>query len=254
MNRTGTGDPRKTLELLWREWTDTPKRRGPNPRFTIDDILQAAVRIADDGGIDALSMRAIATELNVGTMSLYRHVPGKPELIDLLVDHIDTEGDELPDTSTMNWRDVLEILARHTLAQYRRHPWLLDIVQHRPVFGPRTMTSFDFALAAFDDHDIPERQRMMVITAVVGLAESIARAYMPEDPYGDKSAQSTEQQWWDINVPYLTMVWESGHYSRVSRLTDDSTWEVTGEEALEFSINGLLNGFAPLFGDRPTMT
>lgn len=72
---SGSGDIRRTLELLW----DTGKRpsRGPKPGLTLERIVEAAILVADSDGLDAVSMRRIGTELGTGAMSLYRYVPGK---------------------------------------------------------------------------------------------------------------------------------------------------------------------------------
>ncbi|MFC4335388.1 TetR/AcrR family transcriptional regulator [Salininema proteolyticum] len=245
MRRTGAGDPKKTLELLWRDWYEKPSRPGPKPKFTVDDILDTAVRQADEHGIEALSMRAIAAELGVGPMSLYRHVPSKAELIDLMVEHVATPLDEYPDTNTLGWRETLETLGRGMLEQAQRHPWLLDLVQRRPVFGPRSLAGFDFALSAFADCDLPEAEINMIIVAVIDLATGTAGSYRWADPVGDREAQTTEEEWWEVNEPYLTMAWESGRFEHVGRLEDDSAWSTTAEPALEYALKALLDGLAP---------
>ena len=80
----GSGNPRRGLELLWRAH-QTPTR-GPKPRLDLDQIVKAAMDVADADGLATLSMRKVAEQLNVGTMSLYTYVPGKAELIDLMFD------------------------------------------------------------------------------------------------------------------------------------------------------------------------
>ncbi|MET0865814.1 MAG: helix-turn-helix domain-containing protein, partial [Nakamurella sp.] len=77
------GDPARSLALLWGA-QDRPGRSG----LTVRAIVGAAVELADAGGIDAVSMRSIADNLGVGTMSLYTHVPGKPALIELMIDTV----------------------------------------------------------------------------------------------------------------------------------------------------------------------
>ncbi|MGH1552145.1 TetR/AcrR family transcriptional regulator [Streptomyces sp. L7] len=83
---SGSGDIDRTLELLW----DTGPRpsRGPKPGLSVDRIVDAAIRIADEEGLDAVSMRRVATDLGTGAMSLYRYVPGKAELLDLMLDRV----------------------------------------------------------------------------------------------------------------------------------------------------------------------
>ncbi|MET0318867.1 MAG: TetR/AcrR family transcriptional regulator, partial [Rhodococcus fascians] len=81
-NETGF-DPARTLGLLWRVGAKK-SRTG----LTIDSIVDAAVSIADSESLDAVSMRRIADRLGVGTMSLYTHVPGREDLVDLMIDHV----------------------------------------------------------------------------------------------------------------------------------------------------------------------
>ena len=83
---SGSGDVSRSLELLW-GLGERPSR-GPKPGLTLDRIVTAAVAVADAEGLGALSMRRVATDLGVGTMSLYRYVPGKAELLDLMLDKV----------------------------------------------------------------------------------------------------------------------------------------------------------------------
>src|SRR5690606_9235190 len=89
---SGGGDLARTLDLLWN--TDRRPSRGPKPGLTLERIVDAAVEVADRDGLDALSMRRIATELGTGTMTLYRYVPGKAELLDLMLDRVQRPEDD----------------------------------------------------------------------------------------------------------------------------------------------------------------
>ena len=84
MTRTSSGDPARTLALLWR--ADPPSRRGPRPRLDLDAVVDAAIALADDRGLPALTMRALAARLRVSAMTLYGYVPGREELVDLMLD------------------------------------------------------------------------------------------------------------------------------------------------------------------------
>src|SRR5690606_21285153 len=105
--------------------------------------VEAAVEVADRDGIGALSMRRIATELGTGTMSLYRYVPGKAELLDLMLDRVQRPSQNPADLGDGSWRSALEALGRATLALYRRHPWLLEVNQSRPVLGPSALDGLE---------------------------------------------------------------------------------------------------------------
>src|SRR5919112_1054849 len=83
---SGSGDPQRSMELLW-GLQQRPKR-GPKPRLTVEQIVQAALGVADAEGLAALSMRRVADELGVAPMSLYTYVPSKAELIDVMLDAV----------------------------------------------------------------------------------------------------------------------------------------------------------------------
>ena len=87
------------------------------PRYTLDQIAEAAMRIADTEGIDALSMRRLAAELGAGTMTLYHYVRGKDELLALVTDRVMGEvivpDDEFPD----GWREAMTTIAHRTRAR-----------------------------------------------------------------------------------------------------------------------------------------
>lgn len=116
---SGSGDISRTLELLW--GTGERPSRGPKPGLTLDRIVTAAVEIADAEGLAAVSMRRLSTELGAGTMTLYRYVPGKAELLDLMLDRV---GGQPPATKEPegDWRAAIDALARGYLTLYREHP------------------------------------------------------------------------------------------------------------------------------------
>ena len=90
-NSRGEGTPARVLPLLWGERESGS--RGPKPGLTVDRIVAAAIAISDAEGLDGLTMRAVAERVGAGAMSLYRYVPGKAELLDLMVDRVNAETD-----------------------------------------------------------------------------------------------------------------------------------------------------------------
>jgi AcrR family transcriptional regulator len=84
---TGTDDAAKVLELLW--GTARPRgRRGPRPALSTERIVRSAIAIADRDGLEAVTMRRLAESLGVRPMALYTYVPGKRELLDLMLDTV----------------------------------------------------------------------------------------------------------------------------------------------------------------------
>ncbi|THV26999.1 TetR/AcrR family transcriptional regulator [Glycomyces paridis] len=244
--QTGAGDPVRSSELLWRAFEPQHTRPGPKPRLTVEQIVTAAIALADRDGLGALNMRNVAAELDVGTMSLYRYVPGKGELLDLMVDAVNAPDGDEPDTAGMDWREVLEYLASSTLTFYAAHPWILEVNQKRPVLGPQSLRGLDFALAAFDDHDLSDREAILIITAVFGTVTGIALSYLIQDVPADQGGPvSTEEEWWEVQLPYLQRAMESGRFPRMSRLDQEDAWNVTPETAVRHTLDAYLAGIAP---------
>jgi AcrR family transcriptional regulator len=97
-----------------------------------DAIVDAALVIADREGLESVSMRRVAAELGVGTMSLYHHVADKEELLHAMADAI---GEEMliPGEVPADWREALRQIALRTRDTFLRHPWLLDVGTERPI-------------------------------------------------------------------------------------------------------------------------
>jgi AcrR family transcriptional regulator len=117
-------------------------RRGPRPGLSVEQIVQAAIELADQDGLGAVSMGRIAESLGFTTMSLYRYVASKDDLLTLMVDAAYGEPpDELGETD--DWRFELEQWARRTLERYRAHPWACDIPINAIPAVPRQLAWLD---------------------------------------------------------------------------------------------------------------
>ncbi|MBZ6473638.1 GntR family transcriptional regulator [Streptomyces griseocarneus] len=103
------------------------RQRTGEPALSRERVVRTAVAIADAYGSAALSMRALAAELGVSTVALYRHVPGKDELVVLMADAVLGEA-ELPARAPADWRGRLEAAAGSQWALYCRHPWLAKVM------------------------------------------------------------------------------------------------------------------------------
>jgi AcrR family transcriptional regulator len=145
-------------------WTrDEPGRRAT---LTRDELAATAVAIADAEGIRNLSMRRLASELGVGTMTLYHYVETKDELLALASDTVMGEvalgaDESLPD----GWRAALTVLAHRTRDACRRHPWVFDIADDTSI-GPNSVRHFDQSLAAVSSLDIPLADRLEIVHLV----------------------------------------------------------------------------------------
>jgi AcrR family transcriptional regulator len=241
--QTGAGDPKRSLELLWREFGPQQSRPGPKPKLTVDRIVEAAIAVADREG-SCFGMRSVSAELGVGAMTIYRYVPGKKELLDLMVDRLSRVGDDAPDLAAAGWRAGLELVAESTWAIYDRHPWLLEINQRRPVLGPDSLEGYDFVLSALEGHDLPDREVNLIVSSVMTVVQGMARQYLIRDNVEDVP-ETAEEEWWSAQGPYLERAVASGRFKHIARFTDEQAWDITGHDAMRYAVDRFLDGLAP---------
>jgi AcrR family transcriptional regulator len=111
-----------------------------------DEIVAAAIALADAGGVDALTMKAVAARLGPYTpMALYRYVHNKDGLVDLMLDAA-VASVPVPDEPGPDWRVDLTALATATRQMIKKHPWYAALVHTRPPAGPNTMRRTEFML------------------------------------------------------------------------------------------------------------
>jgi len=189
--------------------------RGPRPSYDRDEIVRKAIAIADREGIDALSMRRLASEVGAGTMSLYRYVPKKDDLYELMVDAVAGE-DPPPDEPSGDWRADLRLLAHRQLAIARRHPWLATLAA-RPVFGPNTLRAAEFGFAALDGLGLSVDGVMEITSAVNGFVHGFAQNELGERELRRRTGTG-EDEWRRAQVPYLRQIMESGKFPHVNRI------------------------------------
>ena len=130
-------------ELLWGR--QPAPSRGPKPAITLTGIAEAAIRIADAEGLDAVSMQRIAGELPVTKMALYRYVPGKTELLAVMSDLAMGAPPERPGLA---WRAALQTWAMDLYAGFTRHPWLLQSTIGRRLLGPNELAWMEQGLTS----------------------------------------------------------------------------------------------------------
>ncbi len=147
-----------------------PEPAARNPRFSRDRIAAAALAIADAEGFEAVSMRRIAAALGAGTMSLYRYIQTKDDLLVLIDDAI--LGEALaPEPLPADWRAALALVARHTRAAYLRHPWAVRVLQgiqaaQPAVAGPGGLRHLEQSLAAVAGAPLDTAARLDLLAIV----------------------------------------------------------------------------------------
>ena len=119
----------------------TIRKAGRRPRVSREQVLDAALEIADSGGLAAVTMANVGAQLGVEAMSLYRHIGNKEEMLDGLVDRVFTEI-EVP-AEEGDWREALRRRAVSAHAALRRHPWAIGLMESRAQPGPATLGHHD---------------------------------------------------------------------------------------------------------------
>lgn len=238
----------RTLTLLWRrELGETPGSRGPKQRVSVDEVIAAAIEIADAEGLAALSMRKVAERLGLGAMSIYTYVPGRSELIGLMVDEV--AGDLPLEPHAQQLRDRMTQIARLTYEEYHRHRWLLQVENSRPWIGPHCAARYEWQVSALDGVGFTDLQIDKAVTLLVGFAESAARMSVNMNRTTEQSGM-TDVEWWEINAPILERVMNSELYPvsrRVGQAAGEAYQAVGDPEGLfAFGLERILDGLEEL--------
>jgi AcrR family transcriptional regulator len=196
-------DQARTLALLW-----GAHERVSRSGLTVHTIVRAGVEMADREGFEAVSMRRLAEVLEVGTMSLYTHVPGKAELTDLMIDSVYGrlyEDVTEPQRAPGGYRAGLRLVAERNKALYARHPWLLDVPLERPVLGPHACAKHEAELRVLDGIGLTDLEIDSIQTLLMMHVQGTSRAQVTERR-AQQASGMTEMEWWAATIPLLERV------------------------------------------------
>lgn len=231
-----------TLQILWNR--RERGERGPKPGLTVERIVQTAIELADAEGLEAVSMRRVADRLGVGAMSLYRYVPGKRQLLDLMLDAVHADDSEMPEG---DWRTRLEWLARRSRDRIVRHPWMLEVsVGRRPPLGPNILADFDAYLAAVSGIGLTPQEAIaateLVSFFVQGATHTAIEAARAQQEVSDEEYWGEREEFWEDyfepeRFPAISAVWDAGGY-------EDAL------DSFEFGLQRILDGIEALLTGR----
>jgi AcrR family transcriptional regulator len=146
------------------------RRRGPRPRLSAAAITAVAVAVADAEGLDAVSMQRVAADLGFTKMALYRHFPGKPELLGAM---LDTAFGPPPAPAEDRWRERLRGWALAVAAVFARHPWTVELALGVRVYGPHETAWIEAGLAALDGTGIDGAAALDALVLLSGHVRSV---------------------------------------------------------------------------------
>jgi AcrR family transcriptional regulator len=205
-------------------------------------ITQAAMRLADRGGLDALSMRTLAERLGCGTMSLYRYVRGKDDLHDLILDAAFGEIAVAKAVSS-DWRRDLSKVFGATRVVMLKHPWLATLLITRPAIGPNYLRWFEFLMeaTAAPNRDVLTQVRMI---GTVWAFVSGSVAYEAGERENDRRNRLTPAKKRAAVGPYMAGVVGTGKFPQLARYMEAGPAHEPTERDFEFGLRVVLDGLA----------
>jgi len=223
------------LDLL-RERPEPARKRG----LTVDRVVTAAVALADSEGIDAVSMSRVAERLGFTTMSLYRHVRSKDELVLLMINEA---AGEPPAYADGDWRERLERWSWDLLTRLRSHPWVLGLPVSRPPWAPAQLAWLDRGLAALADTKLTEDEKASVVLLLNGHVFSQARFVVDLGEPDDV----------DRYIEGLTELIDAERFPALRRAVDAGIFAPSEDEAdkdFAFGLERVLDGVERLVARR----
>lgn len=227
----------------------THRTRGADQALALGRIVASAVAVADAEGLAAVSMRRVAAELGVATMSLYRHVADKDDLLAHMMDAAFSRW-QFPAEPPEGWRERLGLAARMLWQMFRRHPWLASAVSvTRPQAVAGALPFTEWALTALDGRGLDGQTvftaHLTLFNYVRGTAVNLEMEAEAEGLTGQDS-----EQWLDAQEPAFRAILATGHFPTMERITAEG-YDFDLDELFEFGLQRLLDGFAVLLGETP---
>ncbi|SDX30467.1 regulatory protein, tetR family [Amycolatopsis xylanica] len=219
--------------LVW-ERPEPPERPAPAP-LSRERIVQAAIRLADVDGLDAVSLRKVAAALDVGPMRLYGYIDTKEELLDLMVDAVYAEIRPSGDS----WREVLRSLAENLRRAAHQHEWLADLLGGRPQLGPNTLAGGEAIASGMGDIELDT-----VVPAIAAVNAYVTGAVRREvtERRAERASGMDQRQWQHSYGPYLMRTFATGRFPALAKIVHDGPHldaEQTFLTGLDFLLDGI---------------
>ncbi|WP_329572905.1 TetR/AcrR family transcriptional regulator C-terminal domain-containing protein [Kitasatospora sp. NBC_01266] len=226
------------------------RRNASDRALTPERIVATAIAVADAQGLAAVSMRRVAAELGVATMSLYRHVTDKDDLLAQMMDRAfaTASAAPFPADPPESWREGLELAARTLWAMFRRHPWLapaLSMTRPQPIASAVPFT--EWILTALDGRglDLPT-----MFTAHLTLLNYVRGTAVNGEPKAEADSGPAGEEWMGTQGPAFQAILTGGRFPALERLTA-AGYDFDLDELFEFGLQRLLDGIAALIREAP---
>lgn len=226
--------------------------RAQETDLTGERLVLAAVRLADQEGLDGLSMRRVAARLGVATMSLYRHVESKDELVLRMIDHV-LRKEELPEPGPETWRERLEVSARVQWKLFQEHAWLAPAMSMtRPQLLPSALAHTEWVLRALDGKGLNLEEMMHAAVTMFGFVRGVAVNIEPEIEQR-RDTGMTGDEWMTQQAPALLDIVSGGEFPMFSRVVG-SDLDLGLDTLFEFGLARMLDGIGEWISGRSTLT
>jgi AcrR family transcriptional regulator len=221
-----------------------PRGRGRRAPLSRAQIVRTALKIADEEGLEAVSIRRIARELRSGAMSLYHYFDSRDELLELMGDTV--AGEMLVPKLPSDWRAALKAIASAGRETFKRHPWLLATLQERPTLSPNTMRHVEQSSQAVralgeEGHD-PALLTALVLAVDDYMLGYTMRELVAGDPE-DRARGLAKRVTRDADDPNVRYLLESGEFPMLSMFLERGGQLPLGDR-FEQGLDWLLDGFA----------
>nr|WP_224281022.1 TetR/AcrR family transcriptional regulator [Streptomyces sp. LS1784] len=229
-----------------------PESDDGTRHLTVERIVRAGIAVADAEGLDALSMRRVAMELGTGTMSLYRHVASKDDLVTLMVEAAMTDV-PLPDSPPRDWRHGLERAAHRDWDLYHRHPWILPrvMVTTRAYFSPALAADSESAFSSFDGLDLEPADAFRYMFMFASYVQGVALTLV-SDAEAERQSRTATEEGREAPDRARSPLYEPGAYPRLARAmrAGADPWDL--DALFAAGLAGVLDGIAADLARRHT--
>ncbi|GIF91804.1 GntR family transcriptional regulator [Catellatospora chokoriensis] len=226
-----------------------PVRRERRPRPaaaepTREQLVRHALMLADAEGLEAVSMRRLATEFGLATMSLYRFVRGKDDLVRLMIDAAFAEA-PLPAVPPKGVHAQLTLVSRQLWGIFRRHHWLAPAMSiTRPEFAPHGIKYTEFALAALAPLGLSVTEMMHLHLSVFAFVRGLAMGFATEAQAAQHTGMSSDE-WMERQGQAFDDLLGSGRFPMVARIAAIPDFELGLDAVFDYGLPRFLDGILP---------
>jgi DNA-binding transcriptional regulator YhcF (GntR family) len=214
-------------------------------------VVRTAVAVADAEGLDALSVRRLAAELGIPTMSVYRYVADKEELLLLMTDATMAGYPPPPGLTPARdgWRACVEALARLQWLMYRQHNWLAQAISFtRPLLAPHAMAHTEWTMRALDEFGLEPHMQFRTAVMVANYVRGTA-VNLEEEAQAVQETGMTDEQWMQTQQDRFAAVLATGKLPTMARFIAGGNHEFDLDLLLDLGLRTLLDGLESLLAN-----